>query len=600
MLDGFDRLQAARAAVEEGRRRFGVESPVGMMIIESARRRSTVLLGSRSHAPLAADGQALALIDWRTAPLAEMYFGLSEGDDWDGPGGSVKLLLKQGLEVRGGEVTRVFSPTEILSATGTARPRSSPLLAVPEERLGFRSPLDVTLDSAQQRVVDLPWSEPALVLGEAGFGKTTVALRRLLALARLRGPGFRGAVVVPSEGLRRLTARALERRGLGHVEVWTFDGWARREAHRAFRLPKRESTSASSRTVTLKRHPALRTVLESFVGKGKGKGRGVTGRRDLLRLFGDTAWLRHIVAASGGALHTASVGEVAEHTHIQFLQTTERRFADVTDAERLRTVDGASIDEGTPEEDAESIDVEDYAVLFALEAERARRAKRPPRAMARWDALVIDEAQELALIELELLRRALAPSGALIVAGDAAQQVDPTTAFLGWDAVMAALGAQAHTRSVLEKSYRCPPEVTALARQVLAGAFRPAEAPSIHLVDAPHEAQALVELIELLKHFVEQHPTATLALIARSPELARTWAKLLGHALPVHLALGGDFPFGPGVVSTCVAEVKGLEFDVVILTDPQGHAWTSTPEARRGLYVALTRATHWLVLTTLP
>ena len=209
-----------------------------------------MLLGNRSHAPLAADGQALAVIDWRTAPLAEMYFGLSEGDDWDGPGGTVRLLLKQGLEVRGGEVLRVFSPTEILSATGPARPRSPPLLAVPEGRLGFRSPLDVTLDSAQQRVVDLPWSEPALVLGEAGFGKTTVALRRLLALARRRGPGFRGAVVVPSEGLRRLTARALEGRGLGRVEVWTFDGWARREAHRVFRLPKRESTSASSRTVT--------------------------------------------------------------------------------------------------------------------------------------------------------------------------------------------------------------------------------------------------------------------------------------------------------------------------------------------------------------
>ncbi len=594
MLEGLDRIQAARVAVEEGRRRFGLEAPVGMMIIESARRRSTVLLGTRGQASAASDGQALAVVDWRTAPLAEMYFGLSEGDDWDGPGGSVRLLLKQGLEVRRGEVLKVFAPTETLSPSAPAQPRTPPRLAVPGGRMGFRSPLDVTLDPAQQRVVELPFGEPALVLGEAGFGKTTVALRRLEALARLRGRGFRGAVVVPTEGLRRLTSRALERRGLGHVEVWTFEGWARREAHQAFKLPSRESRNASSRTVTLKRHPALRHVLGDFVGKS----RRATGRRDLLNLFGDTAWLERIVAASGGALHGLSVAEVAEHTHLQFLQTTERRFAHVTDAARLRTVDGASIDEGTPEEDAETVDVEDYAVLFALEAERATRARRPQRAMARWDALVIDEAQELAPLELELLRRGLKPSGALIVAGDAAQQVDPTTSFLGWDSVMTALAAPAHTRSVLEISYRCPPEVTALARAVLAGEFRLTEAPSIHLVGAPHEAQALVELIELLRHLVDRYPSATLALIARSPDLARAWARLLGQALPVHLALEGDFPFGPGVVSTCVAEVKGLEFDVVVLPDPEGGTWTSTPEARRGLYVALTRATHQLVLTT--
>jgi len=593
MLEGLDRLPAARLAVEEGRRRFGVQSPVGMMVIESARRRSTVLLGSQSHTSSPGDGAALAVVDWRTAPLAEIYFGLAEGESWDGPGGSVRLLMKQGLEVREGQVSRVFAPRETLFASGPSRPRRPKRLTVPKGRGGFRSPLDVTLDPAQQRIVDLPRAEPTLILGEAGFGKTTVALRRLEALARLHGPGFRGAAVVPTEGLRRLTARALERRGLGHLEVWTWEGWVRHEAHKAFRLPRRESLNASSRTITLKRHPALTLVLEAFAD-GR---RRATARRDLLHLFGDTAWLARVVEASGGALHVASVAEVAAHTHVQFLQTTERRFADVTDVERLRTVDGAPIDSGTPDEDAETVDVEDYAVLFALEAARAERAGRRPRALARWDALVIDEAQELAPIELELLRRALKPSGSLIVAGDAAQQVDPTTSFVGWDAVMTALGAPRHTRVVLEVGYRCPPEVTALARRVLGGELDLVEAPAIQVLDAPHEAQALVDLIDALRDFSERSPSATVALIARSPELARLWARWLGHALPVHLALDGDFPFGPGLIATCVAEVKGLEFDVVILPDPRGSAWSSTPEARRGLYVGLTRASHQLVLT---
>jgi hypothetical protein len=49
------------------------------------------------------------------------------------------------------------------------------------------------------------------------------------------------------------------------------------------------------------------------------------------------------------------------------------------------------------------------------------------------------------------------------------------------------------------------------------------------------------------------------------------------------LALEGDFYFRPGLVVTSVAEVKGLEFDAVVVPDAGGAAFTSTPEARRAL-----------------
>ena len=79
--------------------------------------------------------------------------------------------------------------------------------------------------------------------------------------------------------------------------------------------------------------------------------------------------------------------------------------------------------------DAGTVDVEDFAALFELDRLRAElrgaRAEHPRR----YDALVIDEAQELAPLELKLLGRCVAAGGTLVVAGDAGQQVDATACF---------------------------------------------------------------------------------------------------------------------------------------------------------------------------
>src|SRR5256885_16934959 len=62
--------------------------------------------------------------------------------------------------------------------------------------------------------------ETVLILGEAGCGKTTVAVHRLRALRRAGSERFRAACIVPNEGLRRLTESLLHRLGLDDVETW--------------------------------------------------------------------------------------------------------------------------------------------------------------------------------------------------------------------------------------------------------------------------------------------------------------------------------------------------------------------------------------------
>jgi DNA helicase-2/ATP-dependent DNA helicase PcrA len=59
-----------------------------------------------------------------------------------------------------------------------------------------------------------------------------------------------------------------------------------------------------------------------------------------------------------------------------------------------------------------------------------------------------------------------------------------------------------------------------------------------------------------------------------------------------------DFRFSPGIEITEIEQVKGLEYDYVVLVDVSGGHYRDEPKARRLLHVGLTRAVHQLWLTT--
>src|SRR4051812_40740208 len=91
--------------------------------------------------------------------------------------------------------------------------------------------LDVTLDDAQRAAALRPAGGAMLVLGEAGYGKTTVAIARLAHLYATARGRFRAIVLVPSEGLALLLQRAIVRAG-ADVAVQTYARFARRLARR--------------------------------------------------------------------------------------------------------------------------------------------------------------------------------------------------------------------------------------------------------------------------------------------------------------------------------------------------------------------------------
>ncbi|HEX2571072.1 MAG TPA: ATP-binding domain-containing protein [Polyangia bacterium] len=611
----------------------GVAIPYfGHLRLESGGRQRDVLLGYQTRIT-----QDLTLLDWQNAPLAEVFFACTEGDEYEVEAGERVLagtvLERNLLGFDHGELVDIVTADASLSRRGTGAWRMSPVAHVallrPRDdaaRARGASSIEVALDPVQERTVTLPPHRTVLVLGEAGSGKTTVALHRLAFLqkqAQAAGAPFRAAVIVPTEGLRRLSRTLLERLGVEGAETWLYDRWAAVQAQRAFEgLPTRESQSASAAVIRLKRHPALRQALTKLARRPATSGRqgqerkAQATRHDLLRLFGDQVLLERVVTAADGAIPTAALRETIEHTRVQFSKTTEREFAHV-DRDRLETIDGRPIDEGTNMEDAETIDVEDYAVLFELDRLRAEHRGGPATAPRRYHCIVLDEAQEFAPLELALVGRSSTDDGTLIVAGDAGQQVDPTACFVDWPTTMKEAGADDHEVSLLEVSYRCPPAVTTLARGILspaavppAAASNPPPAPSPDLPFIPiipiraqrfdsefHQAAALIDALREITASGGD-PTATIAIICRTPAGATRLARILRWGLDLRLALHGDFDFGPGVSVTSVEEVKGLEFDYVIVPDASSSAYPDTAEARRALYVAVTRTIHHLVLST--
>lgn len=604
ILCRVERQRALREALEKEHPE-GLPPYFGHMRARTAAGEVDLLLGNASLL-----GKGRSIIDWRTAPLAEVFFAHDEGEDYEVDVGGRQvtgtLLERNLLTFEGGRLTGLDSGSGAVALTpeGWRRIDRSPPPTIPPrappDRLPFRSPLQVTLDDAQRRVVELPEDRHVLLLGEAGFGKTTVALHRLLALkARSPKRRFLGAVIVPTEGLRRLTEVMLRRRGVEDIEVWTFDAWAARMARKVFRdLPRRESEGASSAVIRLKRSGALRQVLSAYVRTRKTppadpdhrpRSRALARRADLEHLFGDSDWF--------SGFPEGAVRDLLEHTRIQFLETTERAHRHV-DRDALVTVDGRRIDEGTPTEDADSVDPEDYAVLFELERLRALAHGAKPAPLPHYDCLVIDEAQELSSLELSLLARSVGHHGTVIVAGDAAQQVDPTADFAGWERVMADLGATAHERATLEVSYRCPPDVTGLARTLLepAASAWSAPMPSVASKRHPSSLHLTAWLVDELRALTDVDPSASIAVVAHGPVLARALVRFLGYGLEARLALEGDFAFQPGALVTTVQEVKGLEFDYVIVPDADAATYPPLPDARRALYVAVTRASYRLGL----
>jgi hypothetical protein len=621
----FQEMGLVRAVMERGR--VGpLPDPrapyFAHLTVRSGGERRDYCLGRATFVDRGAD---VRVVDWKNAPIAELFYRYREGEEFEEKlAGKVVhgfVEARRVTVVSGGRLVRIgLSDGELCrradgrwerggagvalgGGAGTAARDGS--LGVGAGASGRAAMAEVTalLDAEQYAAVTAPADRPLLVVGSAGSGKTTVALHRLARIAFAdprRYPPSRIAVVVPEVGLARLSARLLEPLGHGKIAVRTLDQWARGAFQSAFNAPPPRLCAEPPALVTrLKRHPALHAILRRRPHVA-GKTPSLAAlRRELSDLFMEERFLAGVVAAAAGDLPTTAIAEVLRHTRLQLAPPPEQALEGI-DPERLKTLDGLPVAEGTPESLAGSLDPEDLVLLLFLQAVRGGAGAR------RLAHLVIDEAEDLSLFELAVLGHQLDGSRSVTVAGDESQQT--ATGHSGWRPALEALGVGDAAEVRLATTYRCPRPVAELAHAVL-GPLAPSEparpgreGTAVGRFEFPAEAHAQLFLAGALRDLVEREPEASIAVIAHSQAVARSVHRLLGDLPEARLVLDGRFTFAPGIDVTDVEGAKGLEWDYVVVPDASVGAYPDADEARRRLHVAVTRAAHqlWIVAVGTP
>jgi DNA helicase-2/ATP-dependent DNA helicase PcrA len=232
-----------------------------------------------------------------------------------------------------------------------------------------------------------------------------------------------------------------------------------------------------------------------------------------------------------------------------------------------------------------------------------------------WQHVAVDEAQDRSALEIKVLLEAVhAPDGdpgkrSVTIAGDTAQRLVFDNNFSGWAELLAQTGQPAIVRP-LKLSYRSTAEVMMLAREILGPelapeeplAARPGEPVELHEFGDLGEAVAF--LSDALRNLMAREPTASCAVISRHPEQADAYFDGLRRAeVPALRRVRRDeFNFQPGVDITDIAQVKGLEFDYVVMVDVNAGSYPDQHWARHMLHIGVTRAAHqlWLVSTGEP
>jgi DNA helicase II / ATP-dependent DNA helicase PcrA len=228
--------------------------------------------------------------------------------------------------------------------------------------------------------------------------------------------------------------------------------------------------------------------------------------------------------------------------------------------------------------------------------------------------LFVDEAQDLspmklaALIGQTTVGRKRMPS--LTLAGDTAQKLFLDNGFGDWRAVLTHLGLNHVAVEPLHIAYRSTCEILELARFAMGPL--PIDVPSeAKRRGAPVEAfrfsavgAAVAFLAEALRDLSSREPRATVALLARYPQQAdRTFEGLRRAEVPaLRRVRAQEFSFRPGIDVTDVRQVKGLEFDYVVMLDVNASSYGTDDESRHLFHIGVTRAAHqlWLLVTGTP
>lgn len=500
------------------------------------------------------------------------------------------------------------------------------LEALRRKRTGAMTDIVATIQAAQDQLIRADKDQLLVIQGGPGTGKTAVALHRVSWLlytfdqemrpqdVLVVGPNqtFTRYIqkVLPGLGdedvhqfaLDRLLANGVTRRGMDPDPVATIKGSAHMAAVVKRALWQRVAIPAegvvvdmgSSRKVIVSRD-VLRTLVENLDKLPYSEGRQQFSERL-------ASYCREYqVSGSSRGLTDAVVPASLE-------QAVERVWKKLSPQQFLRELYGSK---------QRLMKANKVDLLSDLQVQLLHRP--PVRAMSeepwtrddlalidyasflmngadqQYRHIVVDEAQDLSYMELLALKHR-SSSGSMTVVGDLAQSTGPH-AHDSWGEVAEALDqGQSQDVSELEYGYRVPKQVFDLARPVLAAAAPEVQAPDVLRdvsFDPAWSFPASAELAGAVAQKVIERSLGYFMGVIAHPD---HWEALRGafSAAGISWAESTSGELSNAINLVTPEDAKGLEFDSVIVVDPQ--RIIDMPHGLRLLYIALTRTTTRLDL----
>jgi DNA helicase II / ATP-dependent DNA helicase PcrA len=673
LVQQMERLQgiAARRAETTAVEPVDPRSPYfgHLRLREKGRGERDVLIGKTTHI----DG-GIRIVDWRHAPISQIYYRYEEGADYEETFGEREtegeVLVRRTVTIEDGRLLRIAAPqgtfvnassgwrmiatrsSELAGGQGIAlRPESmrgalgvGATFAAREDR--HLPEIAALLDPRQFELISKPESGIVVIQGGAGSGKTTIGLHRMAFLAYREKRRFspdKMLVIVGSPALRAYIGEVLPALGVGGVAVETFAEWAHGMRVRTFpwlEAPVEENTP--SVVTRYKTHPVLMHLFERRAAELRDDPRQ---RRDSRGVIGFWADVLTDLDRVLEAFRQAPDPELGPEQIRRAYRWCAERCPAVVDldpgdrSERKAALadEPAEDDDDGMGADARDVRADDRAVLDPEDDALLLRAYqllhgelRKGKAPLAYEHLFVDEAQDLAPIDLAVLLDVVSTQRSVTLAGDTAQRLHMDSGFRDWRAVLDDLGLSSRGGAAatgasgvggvkaaarvdvepLRIAYRSTREVLAFARAVL-GPLADPTPPVANRSGAPVEHQhfpspgaAVAFLADAIRPLFAREPRATLAILARHPEQADVYFEALRMAEVPNLRRirAYEFTFRPGVEVTEIRQVKGLEYDYVVLVDVNATSYPADDESRHLLHIGATRAAHqlWVVSTSQP
>jgi DNA helicase-2/ATP-dependent DNA helicase PcrA len=567
------------------------------------------------------------IVDWRNAPISRIFYCYQQGEEYEeeiaGRTLSGAVVARRTVTIRDQALQRIDAPEGIFcpdrhapggwrrveeeaprlaGGEGTAI-RAHPAGAGGGRELGTH--LDGTrrrvdkhlpdiaglIDPAQFDLITRPSSGFVVIRGTAGSGKTTVALHRIAYLAYEDETidSAHTLVIVFSPALRDYVGHVLPALGVERVQVRTFRDWSAEQVRRLFpKLPRQVREDTPAVVQRLKLHPALLVALKRQVERVPGPAKAEQAIDDWVSVLCQPALLREVFTqAAPGAFSADELTRVCAWSRDRHQELTAWL-------------------EGDQEARAE-LDAEDDVLL--LRAYQLRVGPLPGRGgrPLRYRHIAIDEVQDFSPVEVQVLLGCLDEHQSITLAGDTQQHVMQETGFTSWAEFFQHLGLAGTEVNTLEVSYRCSRQIAEFALALL-GDLREdpspprttREGPPVELFRFTDHGASVAFLADALKQLLAKEPLASVAVLAPSRDLSGLYYRglLNGEVPQLRQVAHQDFTFAPGVEVTEIEQVKGLEFDYVILVEASVTSFPDTPAARRLLHVGATRAVHQLWLTS--